>query len=280
MPFVKVQVARPGEHYDRVTSAWKLLLGENLHYGVFEDEHQDLESATDRLTQLMVQAARVEPDVEILDVGCGTGAPACYLASQFGARVTGISTSAVGVAAARTRASDAGLAEVVAFEQRDGMDNEFPEASFDRVWALESSHLMRDRQAFVAESARVLRPGGWFAVCDIMLQTALSFAEVRRLRKPLAVLRDVFGDARMEPVGTYVDLAERHGLGVEETHDLTAQTRPTFTRWRENAVRMEPEVAGELGSAAWRQFVESCSILEGLWDDGTLGYGLIAARKR
>src|SRR5713101_462355 len=97
------------DHYDRVTGPWSLLLGENLHYGLFESEADDLPTATRRLTELMVDAAEIVEGAEVLDVGCGTGAPACYLAGRFGARVTGITTSKVGVAAARTRAVEAGV---------------------------------------------------------------------------------------------------------------------------------------------------------------------------
>jgi cyclopropane fatty-acyl-phospholipid synthase-like methyltransferase len=276
---VRAHAARPGEHYDRVTNAWKLLLGENLHYGVFDDDATDIASATDELTRLMTVACRIVRQVSVLDVGCGTGAPACDLARRFGARVTGITTSAVGVDAARARAEREHVANLVTFEQRDGMDNGFPDASFDRVWALESSHLMRSREAFVAECARVLRPSGWFAVCDIVLRRPLPFADVRRLRAPLALLREVFGDARMEQLETYVELAQAHGLTVDEMQDLTSRTRPTFARWRENAVRMEESVRADLGEEAFTQFLESCTILEGLWDDGTLGYGLLAAHK-
>jgi 27-O-demethylrifamycin SV methyltransferase len=269
----------PASHYDRVTAAWGLLLGDELHYGVFEDPADPLPVGTARLTELMIEALRIEPGHEMLDVGCGTGAPACHVAGAFGVHVTGITTSPEGIAAARARAAGAGLAERTAFEQRDGMDNGFPDASFDRVWALESSHLMRDRDRFVTESARVLRPGGRIAVCDIVRRRPLPFAEVRRLREPLALLRDVFGDARMEPLAEYRRLAEEAGLSVEVERDLTAATRPTFARWRANAERHRDEVVALLGEEDLGRFVASCDVLEGFWDDGTLGYGLLAAVK-
>jgi len=269
----------PATHYDRVTEAWRLLLGEELHYGVFDEGVGELAVATGRLTDLMLEAARIEADHEVLDVGCGTGAPACRIATEIGARVTGITTSEHGVATARERARAAGLAERTAFELRDGMDNGFPDESFDRVWVLESSHLMRRRDALVSECARVLRPGGRVALCDIILRRELDLAEVRRLREPLALLRHVYGDARMEPLSEYASLMRANGLTVDVERDLSAETRPTFDGWRANAERNRDRVTELLGADELQKFLDSCDVLEGFWDDGTLGYGLIAAAR-
>lgn len=270
---------QPATHYDRVTAAWGLLLGEELHYGVFHNPDEQLAAATAHLTEAMIDAAKLEPGFEVLDVGCGTGAPACALAREHGVRVTGITTSTTGVEAARARAAALGLDGVTAFEERDGMDNGFADGSFDRAWVLESSHLMRDRDRLISECARVLRPGGRIALCDITLQRPLDLAEVRRLREPLRLLREVFGDARMEPLARYASLAEENGLRVEQQTDLTAATRPTFERWRGNAHANRDSVVELLGEEDWQRFVDSCDVLEGFWDDGTLGYGLLAAAK-
>lgn len=269
----------PATHYDHVTAAWGLLLGEELHYGVFDSDADDLPTATGRLTGLMLEAARIEPGMSLLDVGCGTGAPACLLAGEHGARVTGITTSAEGIQAAEARAKAAGLSDVTEFLQRDGMDNGFPDESFDRVWVLESSHLMRERDRLVAECARVLRPGGRMVLCDIVLRRTLDLAEVRRLRQPLMLLRAVFGDARMEPLALYARMAEERGLSVEQETDLTDATRLTFTRWRQNADDHRDQVVALIGQEAWQQFRDSCDVLDGFWGDGTLGYGLLAAAR-
>ncbi len=267
----------PASHYDRITGAWGLLLGDELHYGVFETGDEELAVATAALTQRMITACKVEPGLAVLDVGCGTGAPACALARDHGVHVTGITTSVVGVEAASARAASAQLSERVEFKVADGADNGFADATFDRVWVLESSHLIADRERLVAECVRVLRPGGRLALCDVMLRRALPFLEIRRLRRELSLLREVFGDAHLQPLERYGELATEHGLVVDEVTDLTAATRPTFARWRDNALHYQRQVVAQLGEADWARFVESCTILEGLWDDGTMGYGLLSA---
>jgi cyclopropane fatty-acyl-phospholipid synthase-like methyltransferase len=268
----------PASHYDRVTEAWGLLLGDELHYGLFTTGDETLPEATQALTDRMIEACRIEPGVEVLDVGCGTGTPACHLAS-LGANVLGITTSAVGLEAATERARAAGVGDRVSFQLRDGMDNGLPDASFDRVWVLESSHLMRERDRLIAECARVLKPGGQMALCDVMLRRPMPFEEVRAALRPLTLLREVFGDARMEEMATYVALAEDSGLRVEQTEDLTAASRPTFTRWRENAAGQHDRVVGRFGADDWTKFVDACNVLEQFWDEGRFGYGLVAASK-
>jgi 27-O-demethylrifamycin SV methyltransferase len=267
------------DHYNRVTAAWSLLLGEELHYGVFDQGATELPEATRRLTQLMVEALAVAPGLTLLDVGCGTGSPACYLAARHGVRCTGITTSTEGIRAATERAEREGVAELTEFLPRDGMDNGFPADSFDRVWALESSHLMRRRERLIAECARVLKPGGRMALCDVILRRPVGLDEVRRRREDFALLRAVYGDARMEPLSAYRDLCVQSGLEPEQEIDLTEATRPTFAHWLDNADRHRDQVVEALGEDDYRQFVESCEILATFWDDGTLGYGLLSASK-
>ncbi len=269
----------PAAHYDRVTAAWRLLLGDELHYGVFETGDEPLEVATAALTERMIAAARLSPGLSVLDVGCGTGTQACRLASSFAVHVLGITTSAVGVDAARARADAAGLSGQVCFEVRDGTDNGLPDGCFDRVWVLESSHLMRERERLMSECARVLAPGGGLALCDIIRRREIPFAEVRERRADLITLRAAFGDARMEPLERYAELARANGLTVDAVEDLTDATLATFDRWRTNAREHRDEVIAALGDEGFDAFTRAADVLEGFWQDGTFGYGLLAAAK-
>jgi cyclopropane fatty-acyl-phospholipid synthase-like methyltransferase len=268
----------PATHYDRITEAWSLLLGSELHYGLFETGSEPLETATAALTSLMIERAQLTSGLRVLDVGCGSGAPACRLAAEHGVDVLGITTSEVGVESATARAHSRGLRGAT-FEVRDGTANGLPDESFDRIWVLESSHLMPDRAALVSECARVLRPGGRLALCDLVRRRDISFLEVKEKRADFAVLRSAFGAARMDPLAAYVELAVAAGLEPDHAEDLTAVTRPTFTRWRANLDRHRARVLDLLGDRSVVDFERSLSILDGFWGDGTLGYAIMSARK-
>ncbi|MFC8047252.1 SAM-dependent methyltransferase [Nocardia sp. NPDC057353] len=264
----------PAAHYDRVTDAWGLLLGADLHYGVFEGD-EPLPVATHRLTTEMAAAAAFRAGDRFLDIGCGTGNSTRWVAAEYGVDAVGISTSRRGVERAAERVR--GQAGAPVFEVRDGMRTGFPDRSFDRVWALESSHLMPDRGALVRECARVLRPGGRFALCDIVLTEPVPFRLLRALRAEFALLHRVFGAARMETVDTYAQLAAAAGFEVDSRRDISAAVRPTFARWAANAETHRAEVTASIGAAAHREFAQSCDILERMWDRGILGYGILAA---
>jgi 27-O-demethylrifamycin SV methyltransferase len=265
-------------HYDRVHDAWQLIMGEEFHYGYFETPSMPLEQATAALTEQMRDRAVIGAGDRVLDVGCGTGRQACELA-DLGVRVLGITTSSRGVEAATELAAERG-APNARFERRDGMENGLESESFDVVWALESSHLMRDRPALLGECARVLVTDGRLVLCDIIRRREIPFAEVRDRRKDFALLRAVFGDAHMEPLEAYTATLEQLGMTVTDSTDITQPTLPTFAAWRARVEAHESALGDLIGPRAVEEFVEGTNILESFWLDGTLGYGILAAVKR
>jgi 27-O-demethylrifamycin SV methyltransferase len=268
---------QPAVHYDAVTRAWRYLMGESFHYGYFESLETSLDEATRALTERMAEAGKIGEGQRVLDVGCGIGGPAEWLVNERGAQVDGISTSEVGIAEANERAVSRGFSESARFHVRDGMDNGFEAASFDRVWVMESSHLMPDKKAMIRDSARVLKAGGRFVLCDIIVHRNLPIAEVLERASTFDLLRRVFGRAKMETLEAYAGWLEEAGLAPDLVEDVSAQAAPTFSRWKTNADSYRDEVSGLIGEEGWAEFRQACVELESLWEDGTLGYGLIAA---
>lgn len=265
----------PELYYDRVMPAWRLLMGRNLHYGYFEAPQADLDTATHSMTLRMAAHARLGAGLEVLDVGCGDGQTSCFLAEHFACRVIGISTGKEGVEKARRLSRARGLSRRVRFRVRDGMDNGFPDGSFYRVWVMQSSHFMLDKRRLLDECVRVLRPGGRVALGDITLRSPLPMVEVVRHREEFLLLHRVFGRAKMEPLQTYRSLAEDSGLRVDVLEDVSAETLPTFDRWRRNALASKDEVVTLVGETLWRDFLAACDVLERFWQQGWLGYGIL-----
>ena len=269
----------PAQHYDHVTSAWRHLLGDDMHYGCFLGDGDDLLEATQNLTARMAKAAQIAPGSSVLDVGCGIGAPAIWLARQLGCLVTGISTSHVGVQIAQRQAAEQGVARCLRFLLSDGMCNGLRTGNFDYVWAMESSHLMSDKAALISEAARVLRPGGRLALCDVILSRPIELVDLLTHHREFLLLERVFGEAKMETLNTYKELAEDAGLTVESLEDISEATLPTFARWRSNAYERRDAVIDLIGRDGLEEFVVSCDVLERFWEQRLLGYGELIAVK-
>ena len=267
------------QHYDTVVEAWGLLLQEDLHYGYFETGNESLIDATDALTNEMLQLARLQPGQQVLDIGCGTGKAGCRIASEYSCQVIGISPSAKCIEDANAKARELGLADAVEFRIGDGMRPDFPDGTFDRVWVMESSHLMPDKKALLSECARVLKPGGRMVLCDVMLDHTLPMDEVIQNRHKFMLLKDVFGRAIMEPLDFYSAECEANGLRVDHCRNITTETLPTFDHWLDNANRNRDSVVGMIGEDACQQFADSCGVLRDFWQAGILGYGIISAEK-
>jgi len=104
--------------------------------------------------------------VRVLDLGCGAGFLANYLAAR-GHLVTGVDTTEENLAVARAHApttpiSPDAVVGTAAYRLGDACALPYPDASFDVVCAMDLIEHVARPDELVAEAARVLRPGGMF----------------------------------------------------------------------------------------------------------------------
>ena len=140
----------PAAHYDHVHGAWRLIMGDEFHYGYFATAETPLESADGRPDR---PDAGPGPDrAPASGSSTSDAAPVARRVTwpaTLGATVLGITTSASGVAAATQLAVERGPATMPASRSATAPTTGSTDASFDVVWVLESSHLMRDRAALL-----------------------------------------------------------------------------------------------------------------------------------
>lgn len=110
----------------------------------------------------------IAPAMHLLDVGCGIGGPARFLARRFGCRVTGIDLTPEFVAVAESLTRRVGLADRVDFREGSALALPFGDGSFDGATLLHVGMNIADKATLFGEVGRVLKPGGFFAVYDVM----------------------------------------------------------------------------------------------------------------
>lgn len=153
------------QFYDASSGLWEQVWGEHMHhgyYGATGNEKKDRRQAQIDLIEELLKWAEVRQAEQIIDVGCGIGGSSLYLAQKFNAHATGITLSPVQASRATERAEEAGLAAAVQFQVADALDMPFADDTFDFVWSMESGEHMPDKEKFLAECYRVLKPGGTF----------------------------------------------------------------------------------------------------------------------
>jgi cyclopropane fatty-acyl-phospholipid synthase-like methyltransferase len=260
---VGAEVARV---YDDTSELGAELAGGSLHMGYWESpsDRSTMAEASLRLTDLMTEKIQVGPGDRVLDVGCGTGAPAIRLAQSTGAAVVGITNSPVQYQLAVQNAQDAGVSDRVTFRCEDAMDLDLPARSFDAVWLIESISHMPDRLAALRKAVGVLKPGGRLALTDILDPNEHASPPGH---SPVM--------ARPVRLADYESLLERAGLVPVEMADISNHTvartlacmRQKLTDDREHLVRRFGSRLVEQVETAILPMMESAG-----W-----GYGIVVA---
>ncbi len=119
-------------------------------------------ASIDRLAEL----CHIDENTVLLEVGCGTGGNACYLAEKYGCRVVGVDIAEHMIMYAQRRAEALRLTDRVSFQIGDAYGLKFPDDGFDAVITVFVSQFLDPATAF-PEFHRVLRPGGCLGINEM-----------------------------------------------------------------------------------------------------------------
>ena len=107
------------------------------------------------------------PGERVLDIGCGIGGPARWIAAHFGCHITGIDLTSEFCRAAEELNAATGMADRVRVVEGSALALPFGDAGFDRAYSHSVAMNVADKAGLYGEARRVLRPGGVLALSVI-----------------------------------------------------------------------------------------------------------------
>jgi len=259
------------EHYDVVSPYYRSLWGEHLHHGYWIRGDESKETAQLQLIEHLAQLANVKPGSDILDIGCGLGASSLYLARNYNAAVTGITISPVQLEMATKAAASEQLDAKFLLMDAEAMHFQ---KQFDLLWSVESiSHYQR-REEFFASAAKLLKPGGLFAITDWFKKENLTRAETRKFIDPIEKGMLV----ELQIMDDYEHFLTSHGLQIMHRAILNKHCAKTWDLCLD-IIRNKAfwELAAKYG-AAFVSYLKAFQAMRAGFASGNFVYGLFVAR--
>ncbi len=149
------------QYYDLATDFYEFGWGQHFHFAPRFKHEKFLDSLL-RHERYLARRLRLYPGQRVLDVGCGVGGPARYIAKHTGATIVGVNNNAYQLERAARHTRRAKLEHLVSFTKADFMELPFEDDSFDAIYTIEASCHAPDRVKLFEELRRVLKPGGVF----------------------------------------------------------------------------------------------------------------------
>lgn len=234
-----------GDEYDAWTEDGILeyYWGEHIHLGYYNEEERKagykkknfIQAKYDFIDEMM-KFGDISPsnyrNAKVLDVGCGFGGTSRYLAKALGAEahVTGITLSPKQVERGTQLAEEQGVADSTKFMVMDALNMDFPDNSFDIVWACESGEHMPDKKAYISEMMRVLKPGGKFVMACWCQRDDSERPFDARDKRDLQYLYEEWTHPFFVSIGTFAKMIdETNAMGPVKTSNWVDET---IASWR------------------------------------------------
>jgi sarcosine/dimethylglycine N-methyltransferase len=259
--------------FDSPTSRFiSAMWGGHWHLGLFDSPDEPLLEAQMRANRAMAAPVALAKGKKVLEVACGVGGTARFLAREYGVDVVATNITESQLAEAREITLAEGLNERIHYEVADFHELGFQDASFDCWWCQEAFLYAVDKRKVILEALRVVKPGGALILSDLTLGRDMSGEE-----------RNEFQSAMKTNFSTIEELDELTTdmqLDVVERHDWSRHTIPTFQHLFASLERIADDYRDTIGNdAVEATFFRVRKQLE-LAERGQLGWIFYAIRRR
>ena len=220
-------------HYDLGNAFYRLWLDRTMNYSsaLFNgDLTQPLSDAQAAKVRRALTQCQVKPGDRVLEVGCGWGALAEMVTTEFGASVVGVTLSTEQLSFARERLQQLGMAQQAELRLQDYRD--IDDAPFDAICSIEMVEAVGREYwpTYFATLARLLKPGGRACVQSIVIDDALF---ERYVAGTDFIQQYIFPGGCLPCPREFQAQARAVGLQVVDEYAFGPDYAETLQRWRE-----------------------------------------------
>ena len=243
----------------------------SVHWGVFDQNTgDDFLKGCANLNNIMADKGRIDDTSRVLDLGCGSGTTAMWLAEERNCRVTGIDLSGVRIQNAKndlqTRSQE--MQQNVAFEKASATDLPFPDGSFTHIWSQAVIYHVPDKEGTLKEAYRVLAKGGIF-IFDDLVKPKQDISESAQTYVYDRLLFDTPFSFE-----SYNDALRQAGFKVLSSQDLSPHLKKSYSLLS-NMAGAKTEGPMDEYQALSLAYAKTAQAIE----DGELGWGLYICQK-
>lgn len=239
-------------HYDIGNALYRLFLDtEHMQYSCayWPREGMTLEQAQEAKLAHITAKLALAPGQRVLDIGCGWGGMAIYLARHAGVNVHGITLSEEQLALARERAQAAGVSEQVTFELVDYRDLAARGARYDRIVSVGMfEHVGQPQfERFFRDCANMLAPEGVMLLHTIGRMGAPGTTDA-------FTLKYIFPGGYIPALSETLAASEKVRLIATDVENLRLHYATTLREWYERCREHRDEIVALFDERFYRMW--------------------------
>ena len=255
-PFVKIfqewnkisrSVTNVAHHYDLEEDFFRLFLDKNMHYSCayFTDETNSLEQAQSNKCERICKKLLLKNGQRILDIGCGWGSMAFYIAEHFDVEITGITLSKQQLAIARRLAQEKGLKNI-RFEQQD---YRHAQGQYDRIVSIGMfEHVGKPNYPTYFKKVQALLADDGVALIHTIGSSSISTETNPWIRK------HIFPGGSIPALSEVVNEIEHTKLILTDIEVLRLHYAQTLNHWQQRFQRHQQDICADKGAAFYRMW--------------------------
>jgi ubiquinone/menaquinone biosynthesis C-methylase UbiE len=223
-------------------------------------------------TDALARHAKINESTHVLDLCCGLGGPARYLAYHHGCRVTGVDMNTDRLAGAVRLTERTKLQDRVLFHHANALQTGLADETFDVIVSQEAFCHIPNKKTLIAECVRLLKPGGRIVYTDILARNSMTNEIRSRLENEMAF-------SELSTLEQYCHLLEEKSCQVVEVEDLSDDWAQILIDRLAMYRSLKEQTVSSFGLAHFQKWDRTYSFFVGLYRSGELGGGRFVARK-